>query len=113
MTWEQIYSDLDSFPARFEYYIEKLAEIYSAPNFTKESMFYKSLQVQWITPIKDISIEQNYKEVVIVNKNTLIRHRATIGLGNDNVLAERRFSMKDTIKYNFSEWTIINKKQLD
>lgn len=46
-------NDINRIIEYIKYRLDKIEEIYSPPLFTKDSMFYRGLQVSWIKSIED------------------------------------------------------------
>lgn len=104
MTWEQIDKEFEAFPKRFEYIVEEIS---------LRLLLNKDLRILWMPDLKDISTEPFCKEVIRIYNGKIGRLNIGLGYNDEGALAERTYSMRKNIKYNFSEWKIINKTQLN
>jgi hypothetical protein len=59
MTWEEIDNELLELPDYIKYRTEKMYDIYSPPPFTKDSLFYRDIQVFWIPEFSNKSRWKN------------------------------------------------------
>lgn len=100
----------EQYSAKIEWMVEAIANILTSNNIGPHA---KKLQLAWLPEIKDIPVERWLCENITVKNNEI--HRMSLGIGyiHEGVLARREYCELSGIKYNFSEWEIFNKKQLD
>jgi len=109
MTWEEIYNELDLFKPRMEYVIGEIAKICTQTTTDKRG---KSLQLLWVCDVKNVPTKRWLKEVVSINNEQISRMHIGVGYYG-NCFYERTYCEKTGVKYNFSEWKLININQLE
>jgi len=88
--------------------IDLIADIETSP----ASRNSKDNRLCYLPKTNEISLEPFAKECINIYDNKL--GILIIGIGyNGDCLAERTYSFYKGIKYNFSEWNIINKYELN
>lgn len=98
------------YDAKLEYVIEEISRILCYTHISKHG---KEFMLSYVPELKDVPTERWLCENVTIKNNEVCRMSLGVGYKYEGVLARREYCELKGIKYNFSEWEIFNKKQLD
>jgi len=108
---EEINNALEDFSPRMEFVINTLEKIYKQDNV---SLRAKGLMAAWIPDLKDIPVVRDMSETIIIsNREIVFRMHMGAAYIDKSCLAKRTYSMHRGIKFNYSEWQILNTNQLN
>lgn len=109
MSWEEIYKELDLFKPRMEYLIEAIVKI----ELSNISRHAKESKLAWLPDVKDVPTKRWLSESAWFNKEgNLCRIQMGVGSESD-CFVRRKYCSIQGINYNYSDWEIINNKNLN
>lgn len=107
--WSSLYKDLEDIPKKIELVILLTEQIYNS----NVSLHSKKMRRAYIPHLKDISTETFCKEVLYTKNYKLNQLHIGPGYNDLNALVERTYSSYMGIKYNYSDWKLLNLNNLN
>lgn len=94
---------------RIEFIVEKITEIH----LLHADKHHRKLCLSWVPEIHEVPLDRAFSETLNISNNMLTRMKMGSGYFDKKCLARREHSMFMGVKYNYSDWEVINLEQLN